>query len=410
MPKITTPLTDKEIKNSKLAINKKTGKTVQNKLSDGQGLCLIVPMNGSKYFRFDYSFNGKRKSISFGTYPTTSLKEARDKRADAKELIKNGIDPSIDKQKVKNIDKTFKEVTNIWLEIQKKRWGAGTYKNAVENMNNNAIVHIGNKALKDVTRLDILDLLQKMADRDVYELQRRILNLLNRIYKYAVTYNIVDHNIIADIDTQNILNLPKRKHFSAITNEDEIKQLMIDIKDYRNTFKGDVSTYYALNLAPYVFTRPYNLRFAQWDEIDLEKGIWDIPGSKMKTGKDFIIPLSEQAINIIKEILPYSKHKSKFIFPSPTSNVKPLSENTLNMALKRMGYKDRMTSHGFRSMFSTIAHEKIKEHGFFSDIIELSLAHEEKNKVKAAYNRENKMKYFDERKELLQWWADWLDY
>lgn len=412
MPKITTPLTDTEIKKAKTTTGKKgknIGLPVANKLSDGGGLCLIVPLKGSKYFRFDYTYNGKRKSISLGTYPETSLKLAREKRANAKELLAQDVDPS-ENRKIQNQDgKTFKEVVNEWLNKTKITWSEGTYKGNKENIYNNAIKELGNKPVKDITRLDILQLLNIMQSRGVYELQTRLLNLLNRVYKYAVSYNIVDHNIIADIDKTVVLNAPAKKNFGALTKEKDIKILMNDIKNYKDTFNGDISTVYALELIPYVFTRPYNVRFAEWSEFDLKKGIWEIPAHKMKGNKDFIIPLPKQAIEIIKKVKPYSKHKSKYLFPSPTSNQKPLSENTLNQALMRMGYKDRHTSHGFRAMFSSVAHERIKEHGFYSEVIEFSLAHEEKNQVKAAYNRQDKMKYYEERKKLLQWYADWLD-
>lgn len=163
-----------------------------------------------------------------------------------------------------------------------------------------------------------------------------------------------------------------------------------------------------MQLAPYVFLRPYNLRFLEWSEVDFENKLLDIPAEKMKMKQDFLLPLSSEALKIIEKIKPYSFAKSKYVFPSATSNLKTMSENTLNQALMKMGYKGIMTSHGFRSMFSTIAHEKIEEHGFNSDIIEACLAHTEQNKVKAAYNRTNKMKYFKEKKALIEWWGKWL--
>jgi len=403
MPKITTPLTDTEIRKAK-------PKEKQYKISDGAGLCLIVTAKGSKYFRFDYSYNGKRKSISFGTYPGTSLKEARDKRIAAKELLYKNIDPSNAKQKEKSENDTFENVVNKWLEFKNKEWTSPrTFKNTKANLYNNAIPLIGNKLFKQVTRHDIINIFETMRKRDVNELQRRIANILNNIYRYAITYDIVEHNIMSDIDLSHIINKKTLKHFNAVTNKNEIKMLMEDIKDYKNNFKADISTIYALKLAPYVFLRPYNLRFAEHSEIDLKKGIWEISKEKMKTKKDFVIPLSTQVIKMISEVQQYSKGKSKYLFPSPITNNKPISDSALLHALKRMGYKERMTTHGFRSMFSTIAHEKINEHGHHSDIIELCLAHEERNQVKAAYNRENKMKHYDERKELMQFWADWLD-
>jgi len=402
MPKITTPLTDTEIKKSK-------PKDKQYKLSDGAGLCIIITSKGSKYFRFDYSFNGKRKSISFGTYPQTSLKDARIKRDEAKEFIKNGIDPSHNKKIEKKEINNFEDIAMQWFSKMKDEWADITYNKALQNFKNNCFPVIGYKSIKDITRIDILDMLKIMENKGIYELQNKLINYLSRIYKYAVTYNYAEHNIIADIDKRDVIKQIKVKHFSALTKPKEIKQFMDDLHEYGNNYRSDIATVYALQFAPYVFIRPQNIRNFEWDEVDMKKGVWDIPGHKMKTGKDFIIPLPKQALEILEKIKPYSYHKSKYVFPSPTSNLKTISENTLNQAIMRMGYKDRMTSHGFRGMFSTTAHEHIKDHGHHSDVIEFCLAHEETNKVKSAYDRSSKMKYFDERKELIQWYANWLD-
>jgi len=409
MPKITTPLTDTEIKKAKTTIGK-TGKNkglpVPNKLSDGGGLCLIVPLKGSKYFRFDYTFNKKRKSISFGTYPETSLKEARERRAESKELIKDGIDPSQKRKIEKNIE-TFETVSNRWLEHTKTDWEEVTYKKAVQTINNHTIP-IKDKEMKKITRIDILEIFDEMQSKGIHVLLKRLLGYLDRIWKYAMMYDIVEHNIIGDIDRNN-LQQGKTKNYPAVTNKKDIKLLIYDIQEYQYYKNADISTVYAFKLAPYIFLRPYNLRFLEWTEIDFEKEIIEIPKEKMKTKKAFVIPMSKQIIQILQDIKPYSYHRGKYVFPSVTSAQKPISENTLNMVLKRMGYKGKMVPHGFRSIFSTIAHEKIKEHGHHSDVIELCLAHVQGNKIKAAYNRDSKMKYFDERKELLQWWADWLD-
>lgn len=401
MPKITTPLTDTEIKKSKV-------KDKTYKLSDGKGLFFVVKNNGTKFFRFDYTYNNKRKSMSFGTYPEISLKESRIKRSEAKEHIKNGIDPIVLKNQKKSHNDTFENISLRWLDIMKDDWTEVTYNKAYSTLKNNAYPYIGDKLIKDITRVEILQVLKIMEDRGVNDLASRLLNYIERIYKYAVTYNIVEHNIVFDIDKRNTLKGHSKEHYPAITNEKDIIKLMKDINDYQNNFQADVSTIYALKLAPHVFLRPYNLRFALWSEIDLENGIWEISKDKMKTRKDFVIPLSTQSIEILNEVKKYSYEQSIYVFPSPITNNKPISDATINHALKRMGYNNIMTAHGFRSMFSTIAHEKIQEHGFFSDIIELCLAHSERNQVKASYNRDNKMKYFEERKELLQWWSNWI--
>ncbi len=400
---VVKPLTDTEIKKFKHNPEKKI-----NKLSDGQGLFLIIQKNGTKYFRFDYKFNDKRKSMSFGVYPDITLKKARELREKNRKLIKEDTDPLEDKHKDKNII-TFKKIAEDWLQVMKAEWKEITYKKASGTIFNNTIP-IQNKDIKTIKRVDILNLLKVMEQRGVLESADRLLTNLNRIYKYAVTYNYVEHNIIADIDKKNVLMKPKKNHFPAITDELELKELIIDINSYGIHYKADISTIYALKLAPYVFLRPFNLRGLEWKEVNLDNDYLEINESKMKTGKRFILPLSSAAKNILLEIKPYSSDRSKFVFPSPTSNLKPISDATLNHALMKLGYKDKHTTHGFRATFSTLSHEKIKEHGLSSDIIESCLAHEERNKIKAAYNRDSKMKYFEEKKELIQWWENCLNY
>lgn len=174
-------------------------------------------------------------------------------------------------------------------------------------------------------------------------------------------------------------------------------------------YKCDISVIFIFKIIPYVFVRSENIRLMRWKELDLEKGVWEIPQERMKTNVDFVCPLPKQAIELIKQIEPYSRHRSEFVFPSRQRKDIGVSGATLSANLNKLGYQDRHTFHGFRSMFSTIAYEYYKEHGFHSDIIESCLAHKEKNRVKAAYNRESKYKYFEEKKELMQWWADWLD-
>jgi len=402
MPKITRPLTDTEIKKAK-----KKEKTY--KLSDGKGLYLVVKNSGSKFFRFDYQLNGKRKTMSFGIYPEVSLAEARKRREEIREGLSNGIDP-IESKKLVSVDttNTFESISSQWLEMMKTKWSPVTYAK-VEGMLNKHTLPIRQIEMSKITRKQILDMITKVQNRGTLETANRLLNNIERIYKYAVTYDYVEHNIIADIDKQNSLKSAPKNNFPALTTEKEIKQLIEDIKEYSNDFRADSSTALALELAPYVFLRPYNLRFLTWEEVDLQEGTIDIDANKMKTRKDFIIPLPPHAVDILKKAYLISGHKSEYVFPSPITNLKPISDNTLTQALKRLGYKDKMVPHGFRAMFSTIAHDNIQYHGHHSDVIELSLAHIEPNKIKSAYNRDSKLKHFEERKKLLHWWAIWLN-
>jgi len=422
MPKIVKPLTDKEIKAVKYTskeeyeqlkkiakLNNKEKPKLNNKLSDGQGLYLIIKENGTKFFQFDFSFENKRKSMSFGVYPDTSLSEARALRDKTKKLLKQNINPIVEKNVSLEDNNTFKNISEKWLSKMEKEWANKTYLKVESVIRNHAYPYIGNKLIENITRSDILNIIDRMNKKGLHGSADKIVGNFNRIYKFAVTYNYTEHNIIADIDKKNIIVSTRHNHMSAITKENEIKELLEDINNFENMYKASITTIVALKLAPYVALRPYNLRALEWSEVNFEKKVLDIPGEKMKTKKDFILPLSKQAIEILKMIEPFSAHKSKYVFPSPVSNLKCLSDATLGHALKKLGYQDRHTTHGFRSTFSTITHENMKEHGFNSDIIESCLAHEEKNKIKAAYNRASKMKYFEEKKELMKWWADWLD-
>lgn len=402
MPRSTTPLSDTEIKKSKI-------KDKTYKLSDGQGLYLVVKDNGTKFFRYDYTFQNKRKSMSFGTYPDLSLKEARVKREETKKLLLEEIDPvEYKNNNIPTLSSTFKAIAENWLDKMQSGWKPITHQKSKVRLEQHAYPFIGHMNIKDITRLDILKIIDHMQKQDIYELTSRVLNNIERIYKYAVTYGLVEHNIIADLDKRSVLKRKEVVHVPALTKEDEIKGLINDIYSYGDAFNADISTIYALRLAPFVFLRPFNLRNLEWSEINFKESYIEIDAEKMKMNQSFILPLSKQALEIIDKIKPYSFGQSKFVFPSPTTNLKPISENTLNHALMKLGYKNTMTSHGFRSMFSTTANRYKTKYSFDPDVIEACLAHAESNKVRAAYDRTDIMKYLDEKRKLVQWWADWL--
>jgi integrase len=379
-------------------------------LSDGDGLYFIVRRNGSKFFRLDFRYGGKRLSMSLGTYPKISLKEARDKKDECKKLLSENINPISEKRVKKSSESlTLGMIIDEWLELRAKSSSEATVtqnRRMLKNITN----WLGNIAIKDIKRVDIINILEKIQNKGVIETAHRLLSLMNKIYMFAVTKEYTEHNIIADIDKKSVL-VPSNKniHHPAITSPDEIKELLKDINSMGEKYKSNISVIFIFKIIPYVFVRSENIRLMRWNELDLQKGIWEIPKEKMKTHIDFVCPLSRQAVDIIKQIEPYSRHRSEFVFPSPFKADRGISGPTLSDTLNKLGYQNRHTFHGFRSMFSAITYEYYKEHGFHSDIIESCLAHKEKNKVKAAYNRESKYKYFEEKKELMQWWADWLD-
>lgn len=403
MPKISKPLTSTEIKNFK-------PKDKQYKKPDGRGLWLVVSPTGGKYWRYDFKYGGKNLSMSFGVYPGVGLKEAREKRDAARELLSKNINP-ISEKRIKKASEslTLQNVIDEWIDLRKKSSSTATItqnKRILKNITDWS----GNIAIKDIKRVDIISVLEKVQSRGVIETAHRLLSLINKIYMFAVTKEYIEHNIIADIDKKSVL-IPNQKdtHLAAITEPKDIKQLLLDINLIGEKLKSDISTIFIFKLIPYVFVRSENIRLMCWDDINLKKGVWEIPKEKMKMKVDFVCPLPKQAIDILKQIEPFSRHRSRFVFPSPYKNDRGVSGATLSDTLNKLGYQNKHTFHGFRSMFSTISHELYKEHGFHSDIIESCLAHKEKNKVKAAYNRESKYKYFDEKKELIQWYADWLD-
>ena len=403
MKRTVKKLTELEIKKAEI-------KDKDYNLSDGDGLYFVVRRNGSKFFRLDFRYGGKRLSMSLGTYPKVSLKEAREKKDEAKKLLGQNINP-ISEKKIKKASEylTLGIVINEWLELRAKSSSEATITQN-RRMLNNFTNWLGNVAIKDVKRIDIINILEKIQNKGVIETAHRLLSLMNKIYMFAVTKGYIEHNIIADIDKKSVL-VPSNKniHHPAITSPNEIKELIKDINSMEEKYKCDISVIFIFKIIPYVFVRSENIRLMRWKELDLEKGVWEIPQERMKTNVDFVCPLPKQAIELIKQIEPYSRHRSEFVFPSRQRKDIGVSGATLSANLNKLGYQDRHTFHGFRSMFSTIAYEYYKEHGFHSDIIESCLAHKEKNRVKAAYNRESKYKYFEEKKELMQWWADWLD-
>ena len=403
MPKISKPLTTTEVKNYK-------PESKMYKKPDGKGLWLIINPNGTKFWRYDFKYGNKNLSMSFGIYPEIGLKEARDKREEARELLTNNINPiSVKRIKKASESLTLQNVIDEWIELRKKSSSEATIiqnKRILKNISD----WLGSMAIKDIKSVNIITALERMQNRGIIESAHRLLSIMNKIYMYAVTKEYIENNIIANIDKSTIL-VPNKKdaHLPALIEPKDIKQLLIDINLIGEKFKSDISTIFIFKLIPYVFVRSENIRLMCWDDLDLEKGIWEIPKEKMKMKVDFVCPLPTQAIKILKQIEPFSKYRGKFVFPSPYKNDRGVSGATLSDTLNKLGYQNKHCFHGFRSMFSTISHELYKEHGFHSDIIEACLAHKEKNKIKAAYNRESKFKYFEEKKELIQWWANWLD-
>jgi integrase len=400
MARTTTPINDTQIRAAK-------PKEKDYKLTDGLGLYLLVKTNGAKWWRFNYRFEGKEQTLSLGTYPDVTLLSARQQRDDMRAKVASGINPSsvrkqqkvIEKIKLENI---FIEVANEWLN--NVRGGLSThYVKGIEGCLRNYVFPVlGQKPINEISRLELLETIKTIDKKGYSETAKRTLNVCGSIWKYAVTNEKVEHNIVADIDKKYALTKVQKRNFPVITEPKKVGELLRAIEKYQGSF----ITRQALRFAVLVFVRPANIRFAEWSEIDFENKIWRIPAEKMKMKTTHIVPLCTQAIKILEELKVYTG-EGKYLFPSPHSTAKAICENTLNQALRRLGYtRDEIVSHSFRGMASTILHENISKHGFHSDVIERQLAHAERNGVKAAYNH---AEYLEERIRLMQWWANWLD-
>ena len=408
MPKIATPLTDKQIQNAK-------AQKKPYKLSDGKGLYLIITPKGGKWWRLNYMFNSKQQTLSLGTYPIVSLSEAREMALKLKREIKQGVNPLEQRRQKKEANKqqevkkenTFYNISQKWLKSYEGQT-TPKYHKQITNVLINHTSQIKDIPIDEITHEDIIRVMEALKDKNIPEQARRLTQKLNQIFKYAVTYKYASHNIMSDIDKKVVLGKKIENNYPTLTKEGDIKTLLNLIDGYN----GDYSTKMALKLLPYLFVRNSNIRQMEWQEIDFIKRVWSIPKEKMKTKEDFILPLPPQAINILQEI--QSQHPLKddrFVFPSSIKRNQPISDNTLILALRRMGYtKEQLVPHSFRSIFSTIAYEKANDkvsgHGYTSEVIEALLAHKEPNKVKSAYNRST---YTEAMRGLIEWYADYLD-
>ena len=358
-------------------------------------------------------FSLKRRKTSFGTYPITTLKSARDKRDSYLKLIDNGIDPLDEKQNIiSNIkeekvkeENTFKKVSQDWLNNYKSEVSENYHTKITRALKLYTYHHIGNKPIAEVTRIDLINILQELKDKDLKETAKRTFMLLNKVFMYATTHELIPHNITADIDKKVILGKTVKKHYPTFTKEKDIKGLLLAIDEY----SGDYTTKMALKVLPYLFVRSFNIRHCEWSEIDFNNKVWIIPANKMKMKIEFTLPLPKQVLKLLQEMREFSGD-DKYVFPSFRNKNTPMSDNTLIGAVRRMGYtKEEFVPHGFRAMFSTIAYEKANAgdgHNYTGEVIEALLAHKETNKVKAAYNR---AQFTDSMRGLVEWYADYLE-
>ena len=384
-----------------VACEKARAKDRDYKLADAGGLYLFVTKSGHRSWRFKYRFLGKEKTLSIGVYPYLSLADARENRDLAKKSLAKNIDPGEQKQ-IQKIDakkeaaNTFEVVAREWHEKNKVKWVEKNAKRNLSMLEHHVFPFIGRLSISKVRPAELLSAIKKIEDRGNAETAHRTLQICGQVFRYAIATDRATTDL--SVVLKGSLGPLVVKHHASITDPNKLGEFLRDIHNYN----GAYLTQQALKLAPLVFVRPGELRHAEWSEIDLEKSEWAISAEKMKMRSKHIVPLSKQAIAIFKELKNHTGHL-QYVFPATTSVKRPMSENTINMALRRMDYDNtEVTGHGFRSTASTILHEQ----GWPHDAIERQLAHSDRNKVSAAYNY---AEHLPKRKEMMQHWADYLD-
>lgn len=386
-------LTDTFVKNVK-----HSGAPAGDKVTDGQGLHLLVKAAG-KYWRLSYRFLGKQKTLALGVYPEVSLAQARQRRDQARKLLAEGADPSVAKRADKvarklAADNTFEAVAQAWLAKTKALRAESTDAKVQGWLKNDVLPAIGRLPIAEITPRDVLDLVRKVEKRGAIDSATRMKQLCGQIFRYAVAEGSAERDVTADL--RGALAVRRTVHLAAITEPAKVGALLRAIHGY----SGHPVTVAALKLAPLLFVRPGELRHAEWSEIDFDAAEWRIPGTKMKMGADHIVPLATQAVEVLTELQKLTG-RARYVFPSVRTGARPMSENTINAALRGMGYSSDMhTAHGFRATARTILDEVQGER---VDLIEHQLAHAVKDVNGRAYNR---TAHLPARKEMMQRWAN----
>lgn len=388
MPKVTP-----------IQINNLAPKIKQYKVFDEHGLFIIIRPNNSKLWRFRYTYRGKSKELSLGTYPHVSLKDARLKRDEFRQLLISGQNPS-DTRKFENSEMkgeySFEHFALLWHKKQTSRWTEAYAAKVMRQMELNILPSLQYDNIHSITPKQMITLIRSIEDKGTIETARRVKQIISQIFRFAVATGECESDPTRDIG--EAMATSKVKHYATITDPEKIKVLISKIDRYPGTFV----TRSALQLIALVFLRPGEIANAEWNEIHFELKQWHIPAERMKMNKKHIIPLSNQSIKILTDLHLYTGDK-EYLFPHNSTPNTSMNRETLRCGLRRLGYKTgEMTAHGFRSMASTRLHEM----GWQSDVIERQLAHTEQNKIKGAYNY---AEHLDKRTEMMQFWADYLD-
>jgi integrase len=387
------PLTDPAVRNAKPA-----DKPVR--LFDANGLYLEISPNGGKWWRLKYRYAGKEKRLSLGVYPEVGLKEARNKRDAARKLLADDVDPG-EVRKVQRLVKrdrsanSFEAVARDWYRKQLHTWVSGHADDVLRRLESNLFTDLGHRSIAELEAPELLACIAKIEKRGAYDLAHRVLQVSGQVFRYGIASGLCKRDLSADL--RGALTPHKARHQAAVKPE-ELPALLRAIDGYEVI--GDRQTRLALQLLALTFVRTGELIGALWDEIDTDAALWVIPSARMKMRTEHIVPLSTQSLAIFED-LKVLCGRSRFVFPGRNRD-KPISNNTMLFALYRLGYKGRMTGHGFRSVASTL----LNEQGYNRDAIERQLAHCERDEVRGAYNR---AEYLPARKAMMQEWADYLD-
>lgn len=369
------------------------------KLSDGGGLYLLVNPNGSRYWRMKYRYAGKEKLLSIGVYPDVTLAEARDKRTEAKRVLAAGDDPSEVKQaarEAKNlaINNSFELLALEWHEHKKPNWSSGYAEDILEYLRKDIFPYVGKKAITEIKPMDMLSVLRKMEERGVLDKLKKTRQACRQIFTYAIITGRAEVNPVTDL--AGALKSPKQNHFPHLLPA-ELGPFIHAV----NAYSGSKVTRIATLLLMYTSVRTIELRASEWAEFDLDNDLWQIPKERMKMRRPHLVPLSRQVKSHLLELKEITGW-GKYVFPGRNDAHKPMSEASINQVIKRIGYGGKATGHGFRHTMSTVLHEE----GFDSAWIETQLAHADRNTIRGTYNH---AQYLDGRREMLQWYADYLD-
>lgn len=387
------PLTDKSITNAK-------PRDKAYKLADERGMFLLITPAGGKWWRLKYRFDGKEKLLSLGVYPDVSLKEARERREEARKMMADGIDPGANRkaQKASRLDRaanSFEVVAREWYEKHSPNWAEDHGTRIIRRLERDIFPWIGGRPIADVIAPELLDAVRRIEKRGALETAHRALGNCGQVFRYAIATGRAERDPSADL--RGALPPTKGEHFAAVTEPRQVAELLRTLDGYQ----GTLAVTCALRLAPLVFVRPGELRTAEWADIDLDGAEWRYTVSK--TGTAHIVPLALQAVAALREIHALTG-TGRYVFPSARTNERPMSDNAILAAMRRMGIgKDEMSGHGFRAMARTILDEVL---GVRPELIEHQLAHAVKDANGTAYNR---TKHLPERRKMMQQWADYLD-